>query len=204
VDNNRICFFISPRTLLSTLATDASGPSINLQRAFRPSFHLAWSLAKGEQSWIVTALPSECQTSIERGVLLRQLGSIVVMAAILLFAFRPQKPIPLTTRTLTFTSLLLALCLPMPLPKLFLDAGKGGFCALRTLGEVYATLTRLLSENDADLAYAWQQEGPQQAAALDGFFARTNALMNLFCTFGATDSVSMPAALRNSRASSIL
>ena len=70
----------------------------------------------GEQSWIVTALPSECQTSIERGVLLRQLGSIVVMAAILLFAFRPQKPIPLTTRTLTFTSLLLALCLPMPLP----------------------------------------------------------------------------------------
>lgn len=27
--------------------------------------------------------------------------------------------------------------------KLFLDAGKDDFCALRTLGEVYATLTRL-------------------------------------------------------------
>jgi predicted nucleic acid-binding protein len=27
--------------------------------------------------------------------------------------------------------------------KLFLGAGKDGFCALRTLGEVYATLTRL-------------------------------------------------------------
>jgi hypothetical protein len=27
--------------------------------------------------------------------------------------------------------------------KLFLDAGKGDFCALRTLGEVYATLTGL-------------------------------------------------------------
>ncbi len=54
------------------------------------------------------------------------------------------------------------------------------------------------------LVYAWQQEGPQQAAALAGFFARTNALMNLSCTFGAIDSSSMPAARRNSRASSIL
>jgi len=70
----------------------------------------------GEKSWILTAPPSECQTSIERDVLLRQCGSIIAMAAILLFAFRHQPPIPLATRTLTLTSLSLAMCLPTPPP----------------------------------------------------------------------------------------
>ena len=70
----------------------------------------------GEQSWIVNAVPSECSTYIEREVLLMQLGGILVMAAILLFVFRRQTPVSLTTRVLAFTSLSLALCLPMPPP----------------------------------------------------------------------------------------
>jgi hypothetical protein len=80
--------------------------------------HFIWPgpLPTGEQSWAVNALPSECQTSIEREVLSMQLGGIVVMAAILLFVFRSQTTIPLTARVLTFMSLTLALCLPMPPP----------------------------------------------------------------------------------------
>lgn len=80
--------------------------------------HFTWPgpSPTGEKSWLLTAPPSECHTSIERDVTLRQCGSIIVMAAILLFAFRRRPPIPLTTRTLTLTSFSLAVCLPMPLP----------------------------------------------------------------------------------------
>jgi hypothetical protein len=80
--------------------------------------HFIWPAPSptGEKSWILTVSATECQTSIERKVLLIQLGGIVVMAAILLFVFRRQTPISLTTRVLIFTSLSLSLCLPTPPP----------------------------------------------------------------------------------------
>ncbi len=49
-----------------------------------------------------------------------------------------------------------------------------------------------------------QQLGPQQAALLAGFTARTNALMNFPSICGPTVSGSSPAAARKSRASSAL
>src|SRR3984957_2934985 len=55
MDSSRTCPSISPRTLLPTLATDVSRAPVNLQRAFGPSFHLAWPLAYGRAK-----LDSEC------------------------------------------------------------------------------------------------------------------------------------------------
>jgi hypothetical protein len=63
---------------------------------------------------IGTVSASECEVGIERDVLLSQCGSIVVMTAVLFFAFR--KGVSVTIRTLLFTSLSLALCLPVPPP----------------------------------------------------------------------------------------
>ena len=49
-------------------------------------------------------------------MLLRQFGSIIVMAVILLFAFRGHPAPAPRNRALILTSLSLALCLPMPFP----------------------------------------------------------------------------------------
>jgi hypothetical protein len=80
--------------------------------------HLRWPRPKatGEKSWLLTAPASECEVSIESGVVGRETAILAAVAAILLFGFRRWPNRPSATRTLAFTSLALALCLPVPPP----------------------------------------------------------------------------------------
>ena len=80
--------------------------------------HLVWRPPKptGEKSWLLNAPASECEVSIESGVVLRQIGILAAITAVLLFAFRRWPQTPVKTRGLVFTSLAVALCLPVPVP----------------------------------------------------------------------------------------
>jgi len=53
--------------------------------------HLLWAPPKptGEHSWMVHALPSQCEVVLEPGAMLRQSVAIIAAAAILFFVFRP-------------------------------------------------------------------------------------------------------------------
>ena len=80
--------------------------------------HLRWPRPKptGEQSWLVAAPASECEVAIQSGIVLKQVGIIAAITAILLFAFRNWPNSAIRKRDLVFISLGLALCLPVPPP----------------------------------------------------------------------------------------
>src|SRR5208282_4606783 len=102
--------------------------------------HFLWlpPAPTGEQSWMGTVPASECEVSIQRGVLLRQCGSIIAMATILLIAFRGWPNARLTPGKLSLTSLLLAVCLPVWPPDgdpLALWVGLAATCPFTDCGE---------------------------------------------------------------------
>lgn len=110
-------FFLALFAVLLFPPFQQTNQGVKLMYGGELGHHFRWPRPRptGEKSWLENVPASECTVGIEYGVVLRQIGIVIAMAAVLLLAFR-KWPLSPVAKELAFTSLALALSLPVPPP----------------------------------------------------------------------------------------